>query len=103
MLLEGKVMLNKSTTCLLFRRMQNFENDLCVTVDAILELLGHTPQVVRDQYTLAQAYGQVPLRPQKIELPVASGRSAPPPTLPKPATTTSSCQGQFESMYPGVW
>ena len=28
-----------------FRRMQKFENDLCTTVDAILELLGHTPKI----------------------------------------------------------
>ena len=30
--------------------MYNFENNLCNTVDAILELLGQTPKVVRAQY-----------------------------------------------------
>ena len=39
---------------MLFRRMHNFENDLCTTVDAILEILGHKPKVAREQYETHQ-------------------------------------------------
>lgn len=78
--------------------MHNFENDLCTTVDAILELLGHRPQVVREQYSLSQAYGQLPSRPHRI------GDIPPPPPVRGSQTQAKlvSSHGHLEHMYPGV-
>ena len=52
--------------------MQTFEDNLCTTVDLILELLGHKPRVVREHYEAQRTsrnYG--PQRPQRIDLPQA--------------------------------
>ena len=36
-------------TFFFYSRMNNFENELCTTVDAILDILGHKPQITRIQ------------------------------------------------------
>ena len=45
--------------------MEAFEDNLCTTVDAILELLGETPKVVREQY---RPSGYDVQRPHRIDL-----------------------------------
>ena len=32
----------------LYRRMQKFEHELCTTVDAILNILGHKPRITKE-------------------------------------------------------
>ena len=54
--------------------METFEDNLCTTVDAILELLGETPKVVREQYRVPTAEVQ---RPQRIDLSHARTRTTP--------------------------
>ena len=54
--------------------MEAFEDNLCTTVDAILELLGETPKVVREQYRVSTTEAQ---RPQRIDLSHARIRTTP--------------------------
>ena len=67
-----QLLCNKSVTIpslSLSRRMLNFENDLCTTVDAILEMLGHKPKVAREMYQVPPTLIRGgPLRPQRIDL-----------------------------------
>lgn len=67
--------------------MEAFEDNLCTTVDAILELLGETPRVVRGGATdpprgptpgppRAVSAGSDPLRPHRIDLPQSQPSSA---------------------------
>ena len=58
-----------------FSRMHAFETELCTTVDAILELLGHKPKVtsphLQELHTPPSGLrppGRGPARPQRIEL-----------------------------------
>ena len=49
--------------------MLMFEDNLCTTVDSILELLGHKPRVVREHYDAQRSNrGLTPQRPQRIDL-----------------------------------
>ena len=70
-------------TCVSCRRMEAFEDNLCTTVDAILELLGETPKVVREQYRVPTTEAQ---RPQRIDLSHARIRTTPGVKLTKSQT-----------------
>lgn len=54
------------------RRMQNFEQELCTTVDAILNILGHKPMMTKD--VLDQI---APVSPVKSQRPFRSKSSRP--------------------------
>ncbi len=59
----------------LSRRMEAFEDNLCTTVDAILELLGETPKVVRERYQTPAPDAQ---RPHRIDFSHARTRVSTP-------------------------
>ena len=73
----------------IFRRMEAFEDNLCTTVDAILELLGETPKVVREQFKTSAYDAQ---RPHRIDL------SHPRTRTGTPGTKLAKSQSELEKI-----